>query len=207
MEPFALLTSKAVPLLVDNVDTDVITPIGRVLQGGPALVEFAFEPLRFDAAGRLRPDCPLNDPRYAGAQVLIAGDNFACGSSRETAVWAVRGLGFRCVIAPSFGDIFHSNCFKNGVLPVALPADAVAALARYADGGVNLVVVDLDAQRVRAGDASYAFEVTPLRKEALQSGLDDLGLILRRRDAIERFERADRERRPWAYRSEPGDAG
>jgi 3-isopropylmalate/(R)-2-methylmalate dehydratase small subunit len=95
-----------VPLLVDDVDTDVITPIGRVLQGGSALVKFAFEPLRYDAAGRLRGDCPLDDPRYAGAQILIAGENFACGSSRETAVWAVRGLGFRCVIAPSFGDIF-----------------------------------------------------------------------------------------------------
>ncbi len=203
MEPFATLASKAVPLMLDNVDTDVITPIGRVLQGGPALVEFAFEPLRYDAAGKLRPDCPLNDPRYAGAQVLIAGDNFACGSSRETAVWAVRGLGFRCVIASSFGDIFHSNCFKNGVLPVVLPAGDVAELARFADGGASTLVVDLAAQRVRAGDRSYAFAVPPLRKEALLAGLDDLGLILRRSDAIRRFEHSDRAARPWVYFAEP----
>jgi len=199
MEPFQTLHSKAVPLLVDDVDTDVITPIGRVLQGGSALVEFAFEPLRYDAAGRLHGDCPLDDPRYAGAQILIAGDNFACGSSRETAVWAVRGLGYRCVIAPSFGGIFHSNCFKNGVLPVTLAASDVVALAAFAEGGADLVTVDLEAQQVRAGERSYAFDVPPLRKEALRSGLDDLGLILRRRDAISRFEQADRVARPWAH--------
>ncbi|MBM4336589.1 MAG: 3-isopropylmalate dehydratase small subunit [Deltaproteobacteria bacterium] len=199
MEPFETLHAKAVPLLVDDVDTDVITPIGRVLQGGSALVEFAFEPLRYDAAGRLHGECPLDDPRYAGAQILIAGANFACGSSRETAVWAVRGLGFRCVIAPSFGDIFHSNCFKNGVLPVRLAAGDVAALAAFAEGGAGLVTVDLEAQQVRAGERRYGFDVPPLRKEALRSGLDDLGLILRRRDEISRFEQADRVARPWAH--------
>jgi 3-isopropylmalate/(R)-2-methylmalate dehydratase small subunit len=198
MEPFPSLRAKAVPLLVDNVDTDVITPIGRVLQGAKAMIEFAFEPLRYDAAGRLRADCPLNDPAFAGAAILIAGENFGCGSSRETAVWAVRGLGFRCVVAPGFGDIFHSNCFKNGVLPVVLSRDDVLALARIAGAGGE-IEVDLAAQRISAGPLARRFEIPALRREALVLGLDDLGLVQRRLDAIRTFERHDREARPWAY--------
>jgi 3-isopropylmalate/(R)-2-methylmalate dehydratase small subunit len=198
MEPFTTLRSQAVVLPVDDVDTDVITPIGRVLQGPKAMIEFAFEPLRYDAAGRLRPECPLNDPARAGARILLAGANFACGSSRETAVWAVRGLGFRCVVAPSFGAIFESSCFKNGVLPVRLDADAVRALAALATDGAELEV-DLDAQRVAAGDRSFAFAIAPLRKEALRFGRDDLALIQRRAESIAAFERRDRAARRWAY--------
>lgn len=203
MEPFATLRSKAVPLLVDDVDTDVITPIGRVLEGPKAMIEFAFEALRYDRAGGLRADCPLNDPAWAGARVLIAGANFGCGSSRETAVWALRGLGFRCVIAPSFGDIFQSSCFKNSVLPVTLPSDDVRALAALASRGAELEV-DLDAQRVSAGALSFGFAIAPLRKEALRFGLDDLALVQRRAESIRAFERRDRAARRWAY---PGDAG
>ena len=199
MEPFQPFKSKAVPLLIDNIDTDVITPIGRVMQGGKALFEFAFESLRFDPAGRLRTDCPLNDRRYDGAKVLIAGDNFGCGSSRETAVWAVAGLGFRCVIAPSFGDIFYSNGFKNGLLPITLTRAEVVALAQYAEGGRNEIDVQLETQNIAAGDRSYPFDIPSLRKEALLLGLDDLGLIQRRMEAVFEFEKKDRELRPWVH--------
>jgi 3-isopropylmalate/(R)-2-methylmalate dehydratase small subunit len=200
MTPAAFLPvhSTAVPLLADNIDTDVITPIGRVLQGREATIAFAFEPLRFGPDGALRADCPLNDPAYAGAEILIAGANFACGSSRETAVWAVAGMGFRVVIAPSFGDIFHTNCFKNGVLPIVLAAGEVAALARHASAG-GAIQIDLEAGTVTAANVRYSFETAPLRKEALLLGLDDLGLILRRSEAVARFEEDDRRRRPWIY--------
>jgi 3-isopropylmalate/(R)-2-methylmalate dehydratase small subunit len=198
MERFQSFASKAVPLLIDNVDTDVITPIGRVLQGRAATIEYAFEPLRFGADGALRSDCPLNDPAYAGARILIAGDNFGCGSSRETAVWAVQGMGFAAVIAPSFGGIFFSNCFKNGVLPIALAAEDVAALAAVAAGGGE-VLVDLEGERVAAAAIDRRFEISPLRKEALLGGLDDLGLILRRERALEAFEARDQLERPWVY--------
>lgn len=199
MEPFATLHAKAVPLLVDNVDTDVITPIGRVLQGGSALVEFAFEPLRYDAAGRLHGDCPLDDPRYAGAQILIAGENFACGSSRETAVWAVRGLGFRCVIAPSFGDIFYNNCFKNGMLPIVLPQAEVDKLMQDAEKGANATVsIDLEAQTITRPDGeTIGFDLDPFRKHCLINGLDDIGLTLQQGDKIDGFEAARRASTPW----------
>lgn len=200
MEPFATLRSKAVPLLVDDLDTDVITPIGRVLEGPKAMIEFAFESLRYDAAGRLRPECPLNDPERAGARILIAGANFGCGSSRETAVWAVRGLGFQCVIAPSFGDIFHENCLRNGLLPVRLPAAIVAGLrqALHAAPG-STVTVDLPGQTVTGPDgAAHAFDVDPFRKQALLEGLDDIGFTLRHAAAIDAFEARHVAAWPWA---------
>ncbi|MBI4768240.1 MAG: 3-isopropylmalate dehydratase small subunit [Deltaproteobacteria bacterium] len=199
MEPFKTLNSKAVPLMGDNIDTDVITPIGRVMEGLKAIIEFAFEPLRFDESGALRPDCPLNDQRYAGAKILLAGDNFGCGSSRETAVWAVAGLGFRCVIAPSFGDIFYSSCFKNGLLPIVLHRTGVTELAEQAEDGGNEITVDLENQNVSNEKGRYPFEVPLLRKEALLSGIDDLGLIQRRMNKIVTFEKEDLRRRPWVY--------
>jgi 3-isopropylmalate/(R)-2-methylmalate dehydratase small subunit len=131
-EPFETITSRAVPLLVDNVDTDVITPMKRIMEGGDAIVAYAFEPLRFDETGEPRPGFPIDDPAYAGARILVVGANFGCGSSRETAVWAVAGLGYRCVIGTSFGDIFFSNCFKNGVLPVTLGEASVTEVAAAA---------------------------------------------------------------------------
>jgi len=198
MEPFVSFTSKAVPLLIDNIDTDAITPIGRVLQGREVMIRYAFEPLRFAPDGALRPDCPLNDPAYAGARILIGGDNFACGSSRETAVWAIQGMGYRAVIAPSFGGIFFTNCLKGGLLPVALSAADVAALAGHAVRGGE-ISVDLEGQRVSGGGVTAGFEISPLRKEALLGGLDDLGLILRRDAASAAFEARDRQARPWVY--------
>lgn len=199
MEPFETIRSMAVPLMVDNVDTDVITPMNRVMQGGDAIVAHAFESLRFDASGAARPGCPLDDPAYAGARILLVGVNFGCGSSRETAVWAVAGLGYRCVIGSSFGDIFFSNCFKNGLLPVILPEAAVVAAAASAARHETLTVSLLDQSVCLESGARYAFDIAPIRKEALLHGLDDLSLILRRRDRISDFEARDRTARPWAY--------
>jgi 3-isopropylmalate/(R)-2-methylmalate dehydratase small subunit len=197
MEPFQTLTSRAAPLLIDNVDTDVITPMQRVMQGRDALVTYAFESLRFDASGAPRPDCPLDDPAYAGAKILVVGANFGCGSSRETAVWAVAGLGYRCIIGASFGDIFFSNCFKNGLLPVILAEDAVAQVAAAARRGEE-IRVSLDDPCVTLADGRhFAFAIAPIRREALQQGLDDLGLVLQRLDRIEAFEARDRTARAW----------
>lgn len=199
MEPFQTLTSRAVPLRLDDVDTDVITPVKRILEGGNALVTWAFEPLRFDASGAPRPGCPLDDPSYAGARILVVGSNFGCGSSRETAVWAIAGLGYRCLVGASFGDIFAANCFKNGLLPVVLPAEALEAVAAAAERHED-VTVCLDDQTVSLADGRrFAFDIAPIRKEALQQGLDDLELVLRRLDRIEAFEARDRTARPWAH--------
>ncbi|MCG8592012.1 MAG: 3-isopropylmalate dehydratase small subunit [Proteobacteria bacterium] len=199
MEPFETITSRAAPLLVDNVDTDVITPMKRVMQGREAIVKYAFEPLRFEADGTPRADFPLNDPAYADARILVVGSNFGCGSSRETAVWAVAGLGYRCVLGTGFGDIFFSNCFKNGVLPVVLSQEDFAAVAAAAEAAQELTV-SLEEQIIRLpGERSLPFPVAPIRKEALRLGLDDLGLVLRRLDPIERFEARDCDARPWAH--------
>lgn len=200
MEPFRTLRSRAVPLRIDNVDTDVITPMRRILEGREAIVTFAFEPLRFDASGAPRPGCPLDDPAYAGARILVTGANFGCGSSRETAVWAVAGLGYRCIISPSFGDIFLSNCFKNGLLPVILGEPEVGEIAAAAERGEEIGVALEDATVSLADGRRFAFEIAPIRKEALLRGLDDLGLTLRRLDRIDAFEARDRQARAWAHR-------
>ena len=200
MDKLTRIESLAVPLLLDDVDTDVITPLRRILEGIPSMVEHAFEVLRFRSDGSPEPGCVLNDPRFKGAEILLAGRNFGCGSSRETAVWAIRGLGVRCIVAPSFGDIFHSNCFKNGVLPIVLPAVEVAALGEEAGQAAGTFVVDLEACRLTTPRGrSAVFEINGLRRAALLQGLDDLGLTLQRLDAIDAFENRDREGRPWAY--------
>jgi len=195
---FKSLRSKAVPLLVDNIDTDTITPIGRILEGGAAVLKYAFEPLRYDANGLPRPGCPLNDPAFKDARILIAGDNFACGSSRETAVWAIRGLGFRVVLAPSFGDIFYSNCFKNGILPIPIDRANLVRLAEIA-GERRELTVDLEQQLIIAGELDIAFTISAFRREALLGGLDDLDIILSRAGARAAFEVRDRTERPWIY--------
>lgn len=199
MEPFVTLVSRAVPLPLDHVDTDVITPMKRVMEGPEAMVRHAFEPLRFDETGAPRPGFPLDDPAFEGARILVVGANFGCGSSRETAVWALSGLGLRCVVGASFADIFASNCFKNGLLPVTLPP---AALAEVMDAARRReeVTVSLEEQVVVLADGTrHAFHVPAVRKEALRAGLDELGLVLRRLDRIEAFEARDRRARPWVY--------
>lgn len=197
LEPLRRIDSQAVSLPVANVDTDVITPMERVMDG--TFVEHAFEPLRFEPDGRPRADSPFDDPARAGAEILIAGANFGCGSSRETAVWAVKRMGFKAVIAESFGDIFRSNCFRNGLVPVVLGAADVTALMDAARVG-ETITVDVERGVVEHGGGArrYAFDLPPLRRTALLDGLDDLQLALRLREEIDAFEARDRGARPWA---------
>jgi 3-isopropylmalate/(R)-2-methylmalate dehydratase small subunit len=198
MERFTSVQGRAIPLPVPDIDTDVITPIKRVMQGGDALTRYAFESLRYTPDGALNPDCPLNQEVYRDAPILLAGANFACGSSRETAVWAVRGLGIRCIIAPSFGDIFFDSCFENGLLPVALPQIELDALADEAAAGE--FSVDLERCEVTTPSGrTIAFAVHPLQREALLGGRDSIELTLGREPEISEFQRRDRELRPWVY--------
>lgn len=200
LTPFTVVAGPAPYLARPNVDTDVIIRIERLTtldrdQLGP----HAFEALRYLDDGREDPDFVLNQPRFRHAPILLAGENFGCGSSREGAVWALQGLGVRCVMAPSFGDIFFSNCFQNGVLPLRLPAADIDILARACEGGLPLTV-DLQRQVVVAPDGhAVAFSIDPLRREGLLHGLDDIGLTLKDDAAIREWQRQDRLRRPWAW--------
>jgi len=199
MQSFTQLTSKAAPLDIANVDTDQIIPkqfLKAVDREG--MGRGLFYDLRFDHAGVEKPGFVLNQGKYAGAGVLIAGDNFGCGSSREHAAWALLDFGIRSVIAPSFADIFYNNCFQNGLLPIALPEEAVRALMDEAKGGNHVFSVDLPSQTVTApSGAVFAFDIDPGRKEKLLQGLDAIGETLRVGDQIDRFEERQALTRPW----------
>jgi 3-isopropylmalate dehydratase small subunit len=205
MQPFTRLTAKAVPLDIANLDTDQIIPkqflktVGRESLGAGL-----FYDLRFDAEGRKKTNFVLNEPRYAGAGVLIAGNNFGCGSSREHAAWALLDFGVRCVIAPGFADIFHNNCFQNGVLPIALPEPQVRTLMGEARGGNHVFVIDLERQTVTApSGASFTFDIDPGRKAKLLNGLDAIGETLGATDAIDRFEQRQARAQPWLAAAHP----
>jgi len=203
-EPFTTVTGTAVPLMLSNVDTDVIIRVDRMSSRKPAdLAPWAFEALRHCADGTPNPDCLLNQPRYQTAPILLAGNNFGSGSSREPAVWAIQGLGVRCIVAPSYGDIFKVNCQQNGVLAVVLAGEEVARLADYASAGIP-ITVDLLSQQITAADDAWSFEVAIMQKRSLLEGLDDLELTLRDVDAVTAWEQADRKRRPWAWRPAAG---
>lgn len=202
MQSFTTVTGPAAPLMRANVDTDVIVRIERLTTlGKEALGPYAFEALRYRAEGSEDPGFVLNQPPFRGAPLLLADANFGCGSSREGAVWALQAIGVRCVIAPSFGDIFFANCFQNGVLPIRLPAAQVQALAAQAAGG-GAFTVDLHAQRLTAPDGTaLPFDVDALRREALLAGLDEIGLSLQHADAIAAWQAQDRALRPWNWPS------
>jgi len=189
-EPFVQVSGKAMPLAMANVDTDQIIP-ARFLKRprDERYPSYAFHDLRFDENGAPRPDFVLNDPRFAGAEILVADRNFGVGSSREAAVYALAALGIRCVIAESFGDIFFSNALKNFLLPVALPAEAVRELRALAEAG-EPITVDLQQQLVRAGNRQHPFAIAPFARTALLEGLDEVGLTLKHLPEIEAFERA-----------------
>jgi 3-isopropylmalate dehydratase small subunit len=199
MQPFTSLTGVAAPLPTPNIDTDQIIPkqfLKTVDREG--LAKGLFYDLRFDGEGRPREDFVLNQPAYAGAKVLITGDNFGCGSSREHAPWALLDFGVRCVIATSFADIFYENCFNNGLLPAVLPQEAVTALMAEARGGNHVFTVDLPSQTVTSpSGAAYRFEIDPGRKRKLLEGLDAVGETLRREPDIAAFEQRDAGVRPW----------
>ena len=200
MTPFRKLTGIAAPLRMINVDTDRIIPkqfLKTIRRTG--LGANLFNDMRFAPDGAEIPDFVLNRAPWRDAEILIAGENFGCGSSREHAPWALLDFGVRCVIAPSFGDIFYNNCFKNGVLPVTLPDAAVAALMDRAERGDNArFAVDLEAcEVVPPGGAAIGFEIDPFRRHCLLEGLDDIGLTLEKAAAIDAFEAARRIDRPW----------
>ena len=197
MQAFSTLTGHAAPLLRDNIDTDIIIRVERLTgTSRESMGAVAFEAWRFRPDGSENPEFVLNQPRYRGAPILLAGANFGCGSSREGAVWAMMGMGLRCVIAESFGDIFFNNCFQNGLLPVRLPAGTVRRLAEAA----GAITVDLTAQEVVSTDGERApFDIEPMRRTALLEGLDEIGLTLKHRPAITRYQDVDRVERPWVW--------
>ncbi|MBL8382974.1 MAG: 3-isopropylmalate dehydratase small subunit [Burkholderiales bacterium] len=200
MEPFVTLTASAVAFDLPNIDTDRIVP-ARFLHHPRAVGfgQFLFHDLRFDADGREIPGFVLNQAHGRAARILVAADNFACGSSREAAVWALAGFGIRAVIAPSFGDIFFENSFKNGLLTIRLPAaDAARLRAAVAAHPGAPVSVDLPAQTVHGPDgAAFRFEIDGFKKECLLSGQDEIGLTLARADDIAAFEARRRAETPW----------
>ena len=192
MEPFISLRSNAVPLAQDNIDTDQIIP-ARFLarpRDDDHGINF-FRDLRFDAAGNEIPEFPLNRPTWRDARIILGGRNFACGSSRENAVWALHGWGARAVIAPSFGDIFAINAMKNGVLPIILPAEAVSALIAASIAAPEAeIAIDLPAQTVTAPDGTvHRFEIDAFAKRSLLEGLDELAFTMTHEDDIAAFER------------------
>jgi 3-isopropylmalate/(R)-2-methylmalate dehydratase small subunit len=200
MDKFTRLTATACPLMLPNVNTDQLLP-ARFLKWprSRGLGTVLLRDLRFDADDTPRSDFLLNDPRWAGATILLAGRNFGGGSSREAAVYAVYDYGFRCVIAPSFGDIFAQNAVKNGLLTAALPEDAVAALgAAVTANPEQPITVDLEQQTVTSGEHRYAFAIDPVSRNQLLNGWDDVDLTESYRDRISAFKAASHERRPWA---------
>ena len=200
MEKFTVLEGIAAPLPMINIDTDMIIPkqflktIERSGLGG-----HLFHEMRFDDRGAEIADFVLNRAAYRDSKILVAGDNFGCGSSREHAPWALLDFGIRCVVAPGFADIFFNNCFKNGILPIALPREEVDMLLDDAGRGANArLIVDLAAQTIRRPDGEeIAFEVDPFRKHCLLNGLDDIGLTLETAEKIDAFERTRVHRQPW----------
>jgi 3-isopropylmalate/(R)-2-methylmalate dehydratase small subunit len=200
MEKFTTLTGIAAHLPMINVDTDMIIPkqyLKTIKRTG--LGTGLFAELRYDEAGEKLPDFVLHKPPYTEAKILITGENFGCGSSREHAPWALLDFGFRCLIAPSFADIFYNNCFKNGILPIVLPQEDVEKLMDDAERGANAVItIDLEAQEIRGPDGGVIhFDVDPHRKRCLIEGLDDIGLTMEKADAIEAFERSTAASCPW----------
>jgi 3-isopropylmalate/(R)-2-methylmalate dehydratase small subunit len=203
MEAFTTLTGVAAPLPMANVDTDKIIP-ARFLKSinRSGFGKHLFANMRFREDGTENPDFVLNQPPYRDAEVLIAFENFGCGSSREHAPWALLDFGIRCVIAPSFAEIFFHNCFKNGVLPITLEPEQIELLLREADEAKNPVfTVDLEQQHVQRpiGNELFAFEVDPFRKHCLLNGLDDVGLTMQKGQHIDRFETRQRAAQPWLH--------
>jgi 3-isopropylmalate/(R)-2-methylmalate dehydratase small subunit len=201
MEPFRKLEGVAAPLKIVNVDTDKIIPkqyLKTIKRTG--LGKGLFSELRFDDAGQERPDFVLNQPAYRHAKILVAGDNFGCGSSREHAPWALLDFGIRCVISTSFADIFYNNCFKNGILPITVTPEQLDLLFDDAERGANATLtIDLEVQEIRGPDGgTITFDLDPFRKHCLLNGLDDVGLTMAKKPAIDSFETRMAEARPWA---------
>ena len=200
MEKFKTLTAVAAPLPMVNVDTDMLIPkqfLKTIQRTG--LGKHLFDEMRYTQDGKELPDFVLNKPAYRKAQILVTGQNFGCGSSREHAPWALLDFGIRCVIAPSFADIFYNNCFKNGILPIVLPQEDVDKLMDDANRGSNATLsIDLEKQEIRGPDGGMIrFEIDPFRKHCLLNGLDNIGLTLEKDKSIAAFEAKEKTERPW----------
>jgi len=204
MKPFRVLTATAAPLLRDNIDTDIIIRIEKLvgMTDHSELARWCFGALRYLPDGSENPEFVLNQTPYRGSEILLAGANFGCGSSREGAVWAMMQIGLKAVLAPSFGEIFNNNCFQNGVLPVVLDRSSIEEIVGELepDPAKRLVTIDLERQCVLSPRSKeYAFEIPGLRREALLEGLDDLGLTLKRETVIAAHQKRDHRLRPWIY--------
>ncbi|AOZ68105.1 3-isopropylmalate dehydratase small subunit [Rhodobacter xanthinilyticus] len=200
MQKFEKLTGIAAPMPLVNIDTDMIIPkvfLKTIKRSG--LGVNLFDEMRYDRAGNELPDFVLNKPQYRNASILIAGDNFGCGSSREHAPWALADFGIKVIVSTSFADIFFNNCFKNGMLPIVLPQEQVDLLMKDAEKGSNArMTVDLEAQQITTSDGTVIdFEVDPFKKHCLIEGLDDIGLTLEKAAAIDSFEAQAAQSRPW----------
>lgn len=200
MDKFNKLTGIAAPMPLINIDTDMIIPklfLKTIKRSG--LGKNLFDEMRFNGDGSENPDFVLNQPAYRDTQILVAGDNFGCGSSREHAPWAIKDFGITCVISTSFADIFFNNCFKNGILPIVLPKEHVDILMKDAEKGANArMTVDLEAQEITTSDGDVIkFEVDGFKKQCLIEGLDEIGLTLQKADSISKFETMAASARPW----------
>ncbi|EBA08434.1 3-isopropylmalate dehydratase small subunit [Sagittula stellata] len=200
MEKFEKLTGIAAPMPLVNIDTDMIIPkvfLKTIKRSG--LGVNLFDEMRYDRQGNEIPDFVLNQPQYREAEILVAGDNFGCGSSREHAPWALKDFGIKSVISTSFADIFYNNCFKNGILPIVLPQEAVDVLMKDAEKGSNArMIVDLENQTVSSSEGeTFSFEIDSFKKHCLLEGLDDIGLSLEKAPAIDSFESKMAQERPW----------
>ena len=201
MDKFIKLTGVAAPLPIVNIDTDMIIPkdyLKTIKRTG--LAKGLFAEMRFNEDGTENADFVLNKPAYRNAQILVAGDNFGCGSSREHAPWALLDYGIRCVISTSFADIFYNNCFKNGILPIKVSQEELDKLMDDAERGANATLtVDLEAMEIRGPDGGViTFDLDEFKRHCLLNGLDDIGLTLEKAPSIDRFEMQNAESRPWA---------
>lgn len=202
MKKFIVVQSKAASWLLPNIDTDIITPMKRILLNPDELADYAFEPYRFldgdGDSGKLNPSFVLNMEEYTNAEIMIVGDNFGSGSSRETAPEAIAGLGIRCLIGTSFGGIFFKNCFQQGILPIVLPQETVQALVDEVPLGE--FKVDLQNKVITTpSNTPIFFQVGDIQRQLLLQGLDSVGLTLKKRNAIVKFETDDKQVRPWIY--------
>ena len=202
MDKFTKLTGIAAPMALVNIDTDMIIPkqfLKTIARTG--LGKNLFDEMRFNQDGSEKPGFVLNQPAYRNAKILVTGENFGCGSSREHAPWAILDFGITCVIAPSFADIFYNNCFKNGILPIVLPRADVDKLIDDAERGANAIVsVDLETQEITGPDGGkIKFDIDPFRKHCLINGLDDIGLTLEKKASIDSFEAKQHASQPWLY--------
>lgn len=200
MEKFDKLSGIAAPMPLVNIDTDMIIPkqfLKTIKRSG--LGANLFDEMRFDRQGNEIADFVLNKAQYRDAEIIVAGENFGCGSSREHAPWAIKDFGISCVIAPSYADIFYNNCFKNGILPIVLPQEQVDVLMKDAEKGSNArIEVDLEAQTITSSDGDvFTFEVDAFKKHCLMNGLDDIGLTMEKVASVQAFEAEADTLRPW----------